>query len=98
MGNKEIKKFNLILSLSYLTLTNSIIEIPLTSIKVKGVPKYSNFKLIESIPISDENKDKRILIEEGNALIDMNLLFIANLKIGSNKQEFNLVLDTGSYI
>ena len=98
MGDKTIKKFNLILFLSYLTFTNCIIEIPLTSIKVKGVPKYSNFKLIESIPISDENKNNRNLIEEGNALIDMNLLFIANIKIGSNKQEFNMVLDTGSYI
>ena len=46
MGNKTIKKFNLILFLSYLTFTNCIIEIPLTTIKVKGVPKYSNFKLI----------------------------------------------------
>ena len=98
MGNKIIKKFYIILILSYLTLANSIIEIPLASIKVKGIPKYSNFKLIEFIPASIENKNNRTLIEEGNALIDMNLLFIANVRIGSNKQEFNLVLDTGSLI
>ena len=98
MRNKTIKKFYIILIISYLTLTNCIIEIPLASIKVKGVPKYSNFKLIDFIPASIENKNNRILIEEGNALIDMNLLFIANVRIGSNKQEFNLILDTGSII
>ena len=98
MRNKIIKKLDIILILSYLTLTNCLIEIPLASIKVKGIPKYSNFTLIEFIPSSIENKNNRALIEEGNALIDMNLLFIANVRIGSNKQEFNLVLDTGSFI
>ena len=98
MRNKIMKNLDIILILSYLTLTNCLIEIPLASIKVKGIPKYSNFKLIEFIPTSIENKNNRILIEEGNALIDMNLLFIANVRIGSNKQEFNLVLDTGSFI
>ena len=47
------------------------------------------------------NKTKlntRFLTEEGNAVIASNYLFVAKVKIGSNKQEFNLILDTGSCV
>ena len=75
----------------------SILEVPLKTIKVKGIPKYRNITKIES--------GKQILMnntvlfyEEGDSVISNDLLFLANIKVGSNHQEFNLVLDTGSSV
>ena len=75
--------------------SNSILEIPIQTIKVKDVPKYQN--------ISKIKQGQKILInnqvfyyEEGDTVISYDLLFLANIKIGSNSQEFNLILDTGS--
>ena len=80
-----------------LFLFNSILEIPLQPLKVKGIPKYGNLSIFE---LGNEIllKDKIILIEEGNSIISDDNLFLANVKIGSNSQSFNLLLDTGSHI
>ena len=101
--NQYINKnyyLKLILVLIYISYSESIIEIPLKPIRVKGIPKFGNIAVVE--PIKDDSEDKqlnnRFLNEEGNALINDNLLFVANIRIGSNKQQFNLILDTGSYI
>ena len=48
-----------------LFLFNSILEIPLQPLKVKGIPKYGNLSIFE---LGNEIllKDQIILIEEGN--------------------------------
>ena len=72
-----------------------VIEIPLQAIKVKGIPKYQNFTIIE--PVSPLNeKNGTFYHQEWNAEINSELIFFASIKIGSNSQPFNLLLDTGS--
>ena len=97
MGKKFI---DISVFLLYISFSICIIEVPLRPIHVKGIPKYKNIQFIEPIQVSEDNKSmiNRFLIEEGNSIIDTNLLFLANVRIGSNKQQFNLVLDTGSVI
>ena len=88
---------NIIIFLSNFFLLNSILEIPLQPLKIKGIPKYKNISLIEpgkKIII----KNNILLQEEGDSIINNELLFLANVKIGSNSQGFNLILDTGSYL
>ena len=80
-----------------LFLFNSILEIPLQPLKVKGIPKYKNISILEpgkKLIL----KDKIILIEEGDSIVNNDLLFLAKVKIGSSSQIFNLILDTGSNI
>jgi len=75
----------------------SILEIPLQSIKVEGIPKYRNitrFKTGNKIILNNN----AFYYEEGDSFVSKDLLFLANIKIGSNHQKFNLVLDTGSSI
>ena len=97
MGNQCI---NMTILFFFISFSVCIIEMPLNPIHVKGIPKYKNLQIIESLQVNEGNKsiNGRLLIEEGNAVIDTNLLFLANIRIGSNKQQFNLILDTGSYI
>ena len=97
MGNKCL---NISVFLLCISFSVCIIEMPLTPIRVTGIPKYKNIQVIEPIQVNEGNKsiNGRFLIEEGNSVIDTNLLFLANVRIGSNKQQFNLILDTGSYI
>ena len=93
-------KFILFLILSNISLINSLLEIPLKPIQVKGIPKYG-FKLPFQEIISeesDEEFDPNLLIDQGNGYINTNFLYIATVKIGSNKQEMNFLLDTGSSI
>ena len=81
-------------------MNHCVIEIPFKPIKVKGIPKYRNVKLGE--PFVDKNLtikfNKTFLSSQGKATLNTDYLFLANIKIGSNRQSFNLVLDTGSYI
>ena len=95
-----INKTYLFLILSFIPLTNSLIEIPIKTIKVKGIPKYRNISIQDSLDYSKiENLNRPIILnEEGGMKYNGNRLFLATIKIGSNNQEFNLVLDTGSYI
>ena len=85
MYNRNINRFVLCL-LSYISFTNSIIEIPLKPIQVEGIPKYSQFKLPVPEDIPEEIEDEfepKLLIEQGNSIINANNLFVATVKIGS---------------
>ena len=42
--------------------------------------------------------NRTIFINEGKTILNTGILFLGNIKIGSNSQSFNLVFDTGSYI
>lgn len=95
MKNKYILYLLLLSTISFI---NSILEIPLKPIQVKGIPKYGL-----NLPSQEENTeeleeefDPKLLMEEGNAYINTNFLYIATARIGSDKQEFNFLLDTGS--
>ena len=88
---------NIYIFLLNLFLFNSILEIPLQPLKVKGIPKYKNISILEPGKKSIL-KDKIILIEEGDSIINNNLLFLTNVKIGTPSQSFNLILDTGSNV
>ena len=80
-----------------LFLFKCILEIPLQPLTVKGFPKYKNISILEpgkKLLL----KDKIILIEEGDSIINNNLLFLTNVKIGTPSQSFNLILDTGSNV
>ncbi len=76
---------------------SSIIEIPLYPTKVKGIPKYENISMMEQY-YPDENESISFAAKEGNVFLNRDILFIAKIKIGSQKQIFNLLLDTGSSI
>jgi len=107
MDNKKLSFINFerlkiyyiyILLFINISLSNCLIEIPLKPIEVKGFSKYKNIQIKEPFLFSNKTKLKnRFLIEEGKGYISNEFLFIINVKIGSNKQEFNLILDTGSY-
>ena len=74
-----------------------IIEIPLQAIKVKGIPKYQNLTIIEpASPLIEKNGT--FYYQEGNVEINSEFIFFASIKIGSNSQPFNLLLDTGSSV
>jgi len=74
-----------------------IIEIPLQPIKVKGIPKYQNLTIIEpASPLIEKNGS--FYYQEGNVEINSEFIFFASIKIGSNSQPFNLLLDTGSSV
>ena len=91
--------FNIFLILTYFSFINSVIEIPLTPYRVKGVSKYKDFKIEGPVENLDENELKmKLFTEEGDIFVHTNLLFMANVKVGSNQQNFNLCLDTGSFI
>lgn len=95
-----IKKIYLFIVLSFIPLTNCVIEIPLKTVKAKGIPKFKNITIQEPLDYSKiDNLNKAIILnEEGEMEYNANRLFLATIKIGSNNQQFNLVLDTGSYI
>jgi len=88
---------NIYIYLLNLFLFNCILEIPLQPLKVKGIPKYKNISILEPGKKSIL-KDKIILIEEGDSIINNNLLFLTTVKIGTTSQSFNLILDTGSNV
>ena len=104
MGNKNFinqyinKNYYLILLLIYISFSKCIIEIPLELIQVKGIPKFGHIAIGESVEDDYEKKKiyNRFLNEGGNVLFNENLFCVANIKIGSNKQQFNLFIDTGS--
>ena len=92
--NLSIYLYIFLISTSFIS---SIIEIPLYPIKVKGIPKYQNITISEPYdPYNDNNSFS--FVEQGNTFINANKLFLAKIKIGSQGQTFNLILDTGSSI
>ena len=96
--NLKKKNIFLIFLMLCFTITSSIIEIPLKSIEVKDVIKYKDIKIkeVEEEPKENNNFNQISLIDEGSTKISPSRLFLATIKISSNEQEFNLVLDTGS--
>jgi len=92
-----LNKFNYFCLLLLLSFTNCVIEIPFNIVNVKGIPKYKNIKILEPNEYPN-NSNNTILANEGNGIINRNILFLATVKIGSDNQQFNLILDTGSYI
>ena len=87
-----------ILFFSVYSLDNSVIEIPIIPIEANRIPKYPNITIKERDENIDNKTNNIILIEEGQTTINPNSLFLANIKIGSSQQQFNLILDTGSVI
>ena len=85
----------LFIFLLYLSKSKCILEIPLKSIRIKNVDEYKDFNMIKQGKNIVSN-NFLFFYEEGNAYISQNLLFLATIKIGSNSQIFNLLLDTGS--
>lgn len=92
-----LNKFNYLYLLLLLSFTNCVIEIPFNIIEVKGVPKYKNIKILEPDE-NPKNSNGTILLDEGSGVINRNSLFLATVSVGSNNQQFNLILDTGSYV
>ena len=89
----------LFLIISFFSLNSCLIEIPIKPLKVKEITKYGNIQIKEPKDyLANDNINKTILIDEGTSILHQRLLFTANIKIGSNNQKFNLVLDTGSDI
>lgn len=72
-----------------------ILEIPLKPLKIQGIPKYKNITVSEPYE-NYKSSNNYSFYEHGNSYINGNLLFLATIKLGSNKKEFNLLLDTGS--
>ena len=107
MKDKNIKNyflliknnFHLFLIFSFISLNNCLLEIPLKPKNIKGVPKY-RIKIIEPKEYSGIDSMNQTILSnnEGKTKLNANILFLANVKIGSNEQSFNLILDTGSYI
>ena len=83
-----------------------LIEFPISQIRPNYIPKYPDFKPDSKIPEELLNKlikknsefSKKIYSssDSGEMKIITNLLFVIDVEIGSSKQIFNLLLDTGS--
>lgn len=93
--------------LFFILLTNlssfidCVIEIPIKIIKTNPNQKYKNITLKTKSTIEDYDRPSdyiKIFSETADYEINDNLLFLAEIKIGSNSQSFKLVLDTGSSI
>ena len=84
------------------SFTECIIEIPLKIIRKRNPnQKYKNTTIKSEPSISDFSNPLdffKSFSESGEYEINDNLLFLATVKIGSDSQSFNLVLDTGSSI
>ena len=91
--------FYLLILFPLFSLDNCLLELPLKPINIKGVPKYG-IKIMEPKEYSriDIMNQTIFANNEGKTTLNANILFLANVKIGSNDQSFNLLLDTGSYI
>ena len=76
-----------LLGIIYIPVINKTLEIPFKSIKI------NDFRRVEN----NNNKGRNdFLKKEENITITSSLLFATEVKIGSNNQKFNLLLDTGS--
>ena len=95
MNLKKIYHFFIFLILCF-TSTSCLIEIPLKSIEVKDVIKYSDITIKKEEDSKDNNFNQISFIDEGSTKISPSRLYLATIKISSNEQPFNLVLDTGS--
>ena len=91
------KKFIAFLFISFVNLSfiSCVIEIPLQSVEIEGIFKYKNITRIE--PARPRKKKGNLrFYQTGYDEIDLNLVFLAPIKLGSTSQTFKLLLDTGS--
>ena len=89
--------YSLYLFFSIFSLSNCVLEIPLKPMVVKGIPKYKNITRVEPEKNLVYN-NSTMLYEEGNSFVNSEYLFVSTIKIGSNSQTFNLIMDTGSSV
>ena len=94
--SKIKRKINLIslLLLSYLSLISCIVELPLTYKNIKGVSNKA--KKTDSEPLKYFRLGETISYDEAPLTLNDNFYFLATVKIGSNEEKFNLILETGS--
>ena len=94
----KINYLSLHLFLSYIFLVESLLEIPFQAIEIRDTQGYKYFQFKENFENQTIYKLNEVYAtREGPIQIGRtNLVFLANIKIGSNEQNFNLVLDTGS--
>lgn len=94
----KINYLSLHILLSYIFLVKSLLEIPFQAIEIRDTQRYKYFKFKENFENQTIYKLNEVYTtREGPMQLGMtNLIFLTNIKIGSNKQNFNLVLDTGS--
>ena len=95
---------SIFLLLNFVINSYCLIEFPISAIKQKDIPKYQGF--IPDTKIPDYLRNKFIkktppkLInfssDSGEMKIIIHLLFVIDIELGSSKQIFNLLLDTGS--
>ena len=97
---------------SFSSIIHCLIEIPVMKIKPSNIPKFPGFNPDTEIPeyIRDKilkknpniSKDiinyNKLYSSSGKVKVITNILFIIDIKLGSTKQLFNLLVDTGSSI
>ena len=84
-------RYILLLSFICICITDSIIEIPIKTVNVESNPKLGDIKINgHSIGIRNyKGKMGKIYLS--------NKIYICTIGLGSKKQRFDLILDTGSY-
>ena len=74
-------------------------EIPLIPIKAKGVSKYKKSTNKDSFSVYPKSfRSLETMYDEASITLNNNYYFLTNIKIGSNDQKFNLLLETGGEI
>ena len=87
-----VKNLRYILLLSFICIINCIIEIPIKVVNVGGNPYLGDIKINgHSIGIRNyKGKTGKIFLD--------NRAYLCTLTLGSNQQQFNVLLDTGSFL
>ena len=101
---------SLFLLFNIISKLHCLIELPISNIKVLNIPKYPIFNPNTGIPEYIRNKTlynnknykklnkNDLLNSSGDLLVISNLLYVVNIRLGSSKQLFSLLVDTGSSI
>ena len=107
---KLIDISSLFLIFNIISKLHCLIELPISNIKVLNIPKYPIFNPNTGIPEYIRNKTlynnkyykklnkNDLLNSSGDLLVISNLLYVVNIRLGSSKQLFSLLVDTGSSI
>lgn len=112
LNKRKLKLFDyttLFLLINCPFIIRCLIEFPISVINIKNNTKYKGIELDTEIPpnlekIINENEvnnnisDVKVFSETGDFKLISALLFSIKVELGSPKQIFNLVLDTGSSI
>ena len=102
---------SIFLIFNFISKVVCLIELPIIKIKPTNIPKYPDFNPNTEIPenimekILKKNKNfknntkiNKLYTTSGDVKIITNMLFTIDIKLGSGKQLFNLLVDTGSSI